>query len=105
MQKTTATETRTVVRCAEVLSLTGYSITAADAYGVGAVVARGSDRQIVEIIGDGTDQILNAVVAWIESRHRIATTDSLAESDLKRLAEAMDLEYIAATLVSTTGKD
>ena len=90
MQKTTTTETRTVVRHPAHLAITGYSITAQDPYGE-------PDRQFLEIIGDGTDQILDAVVAWIESRHRVATTDSLAEKDLKRVAEAMGLEYVTTT--------
>lgn len=90
MQKTTTTETRTVVRQPAHLMITGYSITAQDPYGE-------SDRQVLEIIGDGRDQIVEAIAHWAKSRHRVATTDSLAEKDLKRLAEAMGLEYVTAT--------
>ena len=90
MQKTTTTETRTVVRQPAHLMITGYSITAQDPYG-------DSDRQVLEIIGDSRDQIVSAVADWAKSRHRVATTDSLAEKDLQRVAEAMGLKYVTTT--------
>ncbi len=90
MQKTTTTETRTVVRQPAHLMITGYNITAQDPYGE-------SDRQVLEIIGDGRDQIVEAIAHWAKSRHRVATTDNLAERDLSLIAEAMGLEYVTTT--------
>lgn len=68
------------------LTITGYSIQAADSY-------CDETRETLDIVGDG-DQIINAVDAWIVQRHRDAQGGSqYAKQDLERLAGSMGLAY------------
>jgi hypothetical protein len=89
------TETRTVVRHPEHLSISSYSISAFDSYSK-------EDREVVDIVGDG-DQIINAFIDWVAGRHReaqnlaVPTVAEQATQDLARLAGAMGLEYPAKT--------
>ena len=90
MNKTTTTETRTVVRHPMHLTITGYSIQAADSY-------CDETRETFDIIGDG-DQIINALDAWIAQRHGEARKGSqYAKQDLERLAGSMGLAYVVET--------
>lgn len=86
MNTTTTNVSRTVVRHPAHLIISGYSITASDAYGE-------ENRETIEIIGDN-DQIISELVAWCAQRHRDAQGGSgLAKQDLERLAGAMGLSY------------
>ena len=90
MNKTTTQETRTVVRHPAHLSITGYSIQAADSY-------CDETRETVDIVGDD-GQILTALDAWIAQRHREARNGSqYAKQDLERLAGSMGLAYVVET--------
>ena len=90
MNKTTTTETRTVVRHPVHLTITGYSIQAADSY-------CDETRETLDIVGDG-DQIIGAIDAWIAQRHKEARNGSqYAKQDLERLAGSMGLSYSVKT--------
>lgn len=86
MDTTTHNTTRTVVRNPHHIIISGYSITASDAYG-------DENRETIEIIG-GPDQIVSNLVDWVDIRHRDAQAGSEhAKQDLERLAGAMGLSY------------
>ena len=90
MDTTTHNTTRTVVRNPQHIIISGFSITASDAYG-------DENRETIEIIGK-PDQIVSNLVDWVDIRHRDAQAGSEhAKQDLERLAGSMGLAYVVKT--------
>lgn len=94
MNISSKTEQVTTYRDVDRINISTYSIEARDPYGV-------ENRQMLEVIGNG-DQIMDAMVRFIENDHRWVTNNTaeasaVALARLQRLAGAMGLAYVVKT--------
>ena len=90
MRISSKTEQVTTYRDVDRINISTYSIEARDPYGV-------ENRQMLEVIGN-EDQIMDALVRFIENDHRWVTNNTeesaaVALARLQRLAGAMGLSY------------